>query len=102
MYLLIIFLYIYSHSLLQKFLSISRVIRSIVLNVPKQPHIILLLATIPYLTRCVLCIQNDPKKVYPFFKCYNFSTNYNILNLFVLFDVEFNCISVSAGINENT
>ena len=32
------------------------------------------------------------KKVYSFFKCYNFSTNYDILNLFILFDVEFNCI----------
>ena len=28
--------------------------------------------------------------------------NKDILNLFVLFDVEFKCISVSASINENT
>ena len=42
------------------------------------------------------------KKVYPFLKYYNFSTNWDILNLLILFDVEFNCISLSASINENT
>ena len=42
------------------------------------------------------------KEGLPIFKRYDFSTNYDFLNLFVLFDVEFNCISVSGSINENT
>ena len=33
---------------------------------------------------------------------YNFSTNEDILNMFVLFYVEFNCIPVSTSIHENT
>ena len=42
------------------------------------------------------------KNVYPYLKCYNFSTNSDILNMFILFEVQFNCISVPASINENT
>ena len=63
-------------------------------KLPKYNPILLYVAM--YVNSLCYSVYITQENVYPFLKCYNFSTNSYILNLFVLFDIEFKCTSISA------